>query len=36
MWDQGVMGAMGRLYADSFMDGPRQHGGCRCEGSLLV
>ena len=27
MWDQGVMSAMGRLYADIFMDGPRQHGG---------
>ena len=24
MWDQGVMSAMGGLYADIFMDGPRQ------------
>ena len=24
MWDQGVMSATGGLYADIFMDGPRQ------------
>ena len=27
MWDQGVMSATGGLYANIFMDGPRQHGG---------